>query len=131
MTLDMLGTAVASGGMPMLPTSMSDHMTGGTSSPQMLHPSMYSNHGPNGGMMSPVHTPLSHHPHHHGVHGAPMTMTDADTDPRELEAFAVSFPYIYVHVGAMFGYFLFIHINFSGTVQTETDKARGYSVRCG
>jgi hypothetical protein len=38
-----------------------------------------------GGMMSP-HNPLHHHPHHSMVHSMPMS--DADTDPRELEAFA-------------------------------------------
>jgi hypothetical protein len=36
-------------------------------------------------MMSP-HNPLHHHPHHSMVHSMPMS--DADTDPRELEAFA-------------------------------------------
>ena len=49
---------------------------------------MYNTHG---GMMSP-HTPLTHHPHHsHHPHGPPMAMSDADTDPRELEAFAERF----------------------------------------
>jgi len=86
MDLDMLGSAVASSGMTVLPTSMSDCVT----SPHHLHPSMsmYNTHG---GMMSP-HTPLTHHPHHpHHPHGAPMAMSDADTDPRELEAFAERF----------------------------------------
>merc|ERR1719151_441034 len=41
-------------------------------------------------MMSP-HTPLTHHHHPHHPHGAPMAMSDADTDPRELEAFAERF----------------------------------------
>jgi hypothetical protein len=36
-------------------------------------------------MMSP-HNGLHHHPHHPMVHSMPMS--DADTDPRELEAFA-------------------------------------------
>ena len=60
------------------------------SSPHHIHPSMsmYNTHG---GMMSP-HTPLTHHPHHsHHPHGPPMAMSDADTDPRELEAFAERF----------------------------------------
>ena len=70
----------------VLPTSMADCV----SSPHHIHPSMsmYNTHG---GMMSP-HTPLTHHPHHpHHPHGPPMAMSDADTDPRELEAFAERF----------------------------------------
>lgn len=86
MDLDMLGSAVASSGMTVLPTSMADCV----SSPHHIHPSMsmYNTHG---GMMSP-HTPLTHHPHHthHGPHPS-MAMSDADTDPRELEAFAERF----------------------------------------
>merc|ERR1719284_1800574 len=51
MDLDMLGSAVASSGMTVLPTSMADCV----SSPHHIHPSMsmYNTHG---GMMSP-HTP--------------------------------------------------------------------------
>jgi len=83
MSLDMLGTAVASSGMSV-PISMSDCV----SSPHHLHHSMsmYQTHT---GMMGGPHNPLTHHPHH--PHGAPMPLTDADTDPRELEAFAERF----------------------------------------
>eukprot|EP00090_Calanus_glacialis_P020259 TRINITY_DN3116_c0_g1_i1.p1 TRINITY_DN3116_c0_g1~~TRINITY_DN3116_c0_g1_i1.p1 ORF type:complete len:393 (+),score=66.16 TRINITY_DN3116_c0_g1_i1:235-1413(+) len=85
MSLDMLGSAVVSSGMSVLPSSMSDCVT----SPHSIHPSMsmYNTHS---GMMSP-HAPLTHHHHPHHPHGAPMPMSDADTDPRELEAFAERF----------------------------------------
>merc|ERR1719278_550657 len=83
MDLDMLGSAVASSGTTVLPTSMADCV----SSPHHIHPSMsmYNTHG---GMMSP-HTLPHHHPHH--PHAPPMPLSDADTDPRELEAFAERF----------------------------------------
>ncbi|XP_023342551.1 POU domain, class 4, transcription factor 3 isoform X2 [Eurytemora carolleeae] len=89
MSLDMLG----GGGMSGLSGSMGDCVT----SSHGIHPSMsmyqlekncsaldmFQTHS---GMMSP-HNPL-HHPHHpHHV----MPMSDADTDPRELEAFAERF----------------------------------------
>ena len=85
MSLDMLGSAVVSSGMTVLPSSMSECVT----TPHAIHPSMsmYNTHS---GMMSP-HTPLTHHHHPHHPHGAPMPMSDADTDPRELEAFAERF----------------------------------------
>merc|ERR550519_1990942 len=81
MDLDMLGSAVASSGMTVLPTSMADCV----SSPHHIHPSlsMYNTHG---GMMSPPPPPPPTPPH-----GPPMAMSDADTDPRELEAFAERF----------------------------------------
>jgi len=85
MSLDMLGSAVVSSGMSaVLPSSMPDCVS---STHPGIHPgmSMYQSHS---GMMSPHHLP-HHHPHH--PHGPPMPLSDADTDPRELEAFAERF----------------------------------------
>jgi hypothetical protein len=71
------GDPITSGAMTTLSHSMSD----GAHHPQLSHHSMYNHSSAVTSMMSP-HSSLGHPHHPHHPHAPPVSLPDADTDPR-------------------------------------------------